>query len=116
MMQVNFKFSPPSVAVLGEAVHQTSVVLLRGIEVGVYKGPPFMVAPTIDRSGVFRAPLFHPAVLLGEWGAGPPVFWHNRRLKMIGKSEDEMHHATLGGAGKPLPGITRQPARVRKFT
>ena len=69
MMQVNFKFSPPSVAVLGKAVHQTSVVLLRGIEVGVYKGLPFMVAASIDRSGVYRGPLLDPAFLLGEGGA-----------------------------------------------
>jgi hypothetical protein len=115
MMQVNFKFSPPSVAVLGKAVHQTSVVLLRGIEVGVYKGLPFMVAASIDRSGVFRGPLLDPAFLLGEGGAGPPVFWHNGRLKMIGKSEDEVDYATLGGAGKLLPGMSRHPSGVREF-
>jgi hypothetical protein len=70
------------------------------------------VAPSIDRSGIFRAPLFHPAVLLGEGGAGPPVFWHYGRLKMIDKGKDQIHPTTPSGAGKPLPGMSRHPSGV----
>src|ERR1700728_1018566 len=71
-----------------------------------------MVAPCIECLRIFRAPSVHPAILLCDGSASPPVLGHNGRLEMIGKSEDEMDLALWRGARKPLPGITRQPSRI----
>ena len=74
-----------------------------------------VVTPRSTACGIFGAPLFHAALLLEKRGTRSPVFGHDGRLEMIGKRKDQMHRATRSRAGKPLPGITRQPSPVREF-
>jgi hypothetical protein len=115
VMQVDFNFSPAGMTMIGNAVDQTSVILLRRIEVSVYQRPPFLVAPPIHSSRVCGAPVFHAALLFGKGGARSTIFRHNGRFEVIGNSNDQMQGAARSGSGKPLPGIARQPTPVREF-
>src|SRR5580693_4792205 len=56
VMQVDFNFSPAGMTMIGNAVDQTSVVLLGGIKVSVDQRQPFLVAPPIHSSRIFGAP------------------------------------------------------------
>ncbi len=68
VMQVNLDFSPTSMAVLGEHLQQTLIILLSGIEVGVSQRTSVVVAPAVDGLGIFAHPPFQAAFLLGTRG------------------------------------------------
>src|SRR6266436_5613340 len=65
VVQMDLDFSPASVAVIGEHLEQTLVVLLGWIEVGVNKRASVVVTPAVGNFGIFAHPRFQAALLLG---------------------------------------------------
>src|SRR6266851_9443738 len=94
VMQMDFDFSPASVAVIGEHLEQPLVVLLSGIEVGVNKRAAVVVAPVVGNFGIFADPRIEAALLLGARDALLTVFGIDGRFEMIGQCEDHVHGAT----------------------
>src|SRR6266849_11043926 len=74
VVQMDLDFSPASVAVIGEHLEQSLVVLLSGIEVGVNKRAAVVVAPVVGNFGIFAHPRFQAALLLGARNALLAVF------------------------------------------
>ena len=97
-------------------IHQTAVILLGGIEVGVDQRASFVVTPCINGLGVACAPGFDATLLFSARRARATVFWNNRRLKMIRQRKNQMHLACRSPPRKPLPRILRKPFAIRELT
>src|SRR6266849_10484136 len=81
VVQMDLDFSPASVAVIGEHLEQSLVVLLGGIEIGVDKRAAVVVSPAVDYFGIFAHPRFQAAFLLGARYALLAVFGIDGRLE-----------------------------------
>ena len=93
VMQVDLDFAPTGAAVLGQATHQTSIVLLSRIKISMLKRKTLVVAPRTDRSRVVSAPALYPLFLLIVGGTRKAVARNNGWFKMIGHSENQMNRA-----------------------
>jgi hypothetical protein len=78
-------------AVLGDHLEQSFMVLFRRIKIGMNKGPAIVIAPAIDGFGIFPAPPFHPAFSFRERDAPLAALWINSGLKMVRHRNHEMH-------------------------
>src|SRR5208282_3487747 len=85
VMQVDLDFSPTGVAVRSEHLEQSLVVLLGGVEVGVDERTAIVVAPAVDRFGVFARPPFQTALLFGARCALLAVLWNDGRFEVVGQ-------------------------------
>jgi hypothetical protein len=114
-MQVDFDFTPPLATVIGNSIEQDALVLLGRIEVAVNQGPTFVIAPSIDGSRIFSAPVLDAALLFIKRRPRPPIFRHNRWLEVIGNPNHELNIAAGDRSGQPLPRVGRQPSPVREL-
>src|ERR1700675_3498236 len=64
VVQMDLDFSPASMAVIGEHLEQSLVVLLGGIEVGVDKRAAVVVSRAVDYFGIFACPRFQAPLLV----------------------------------------------------
>src|ERR1700675_1337842 len=103
VVQMDLDFSPASMAVIGEHLEQSLVVLLGGIEGGGDKRAAVVVSRAVDYFGIFACPRFQAALLLGARYALLAVFGIDGRFEMIGQGKDQMH-GTADGRGQRAPG------------
>src|SRR5580765_2785762 len=91
MVQMNFNLSPACMTMVGQHLHETLVVLLSWIEIGVNKRPPIVVPPAIHDLGILTAPPLQAAFLLGPGNTLLAAFGINCRFEMVGHRDHEMH-------------------------
>jgi hypothetical protein len=63
MMEVDLDFTPTRAAMLRQATHQSSIVLLGRIKIGMSKRKTVLVMPPADSSRVVAAPALEPVFL-----------------------------------------------------
>ena len=86
-MEVNFDFSPTSVAMVGEHLDQALVVLFGGIEVSVNERAAVVIAKAVDDFRILASPRFKATLLFGARDALMAVFGIDGRLEMIGEAK-----------------------------
>jgi hypothetical protein len=110
MVELSFDLAPPGPTVLHQAVDQSLVVLLRGVEVGVLERKPLLIPPAIRHARILPAPVFEPLDLDNSIGMLAGRSREDGRLEVVGQSEDEVDGTgRRGPAAKPLPRICWKP-------
>src|SRR5208282_1589214 len=96
MMQMGFDFTPTGLAVVGQAIQQTLVVLLSRVKVSVNEWPVFTVTQRIECQRVFSAPPLNSMFLLIVGGPGRTVVRYDCRLKVVSQCNHKMDTAAWG--------------------
>src|SRR5580693_6755905 len=111
MMEMDLDFAPARVAMLRYHLDQATVVLLRGIKVGVNKWAAVMVPPAVHCFRIFTPPPLQPTLLLGTRNALVTVFRIDGRLEMIGHRDHKVHRFAHGRSQRaPNPAGQHFPA------
>jgi hypothetical protein len=87
---MDFNFPPASMAVIGEHIEDAFVILLRRVEVSVYKRAAVRVSPSVRYFRIIARPPLHSALLLSARSPLLTVFWNNARFEMISESNDKV--------------------------
>src|SRR6266404_9102672 len=107
---MNFDLSPTCLAVFCQMIDQIRVVLFAGEKVSMTENPSIRVRPIPHDLWIFLAPALQPLLLLGVRSMSGWRLWNDRRLKVVGHTNDEVDGAGIrAAASDSLPGICRQP-------
>src|SRR2546422_3297711 len=105
MMYVDLDFAPTGAAVLRQATHQSSIVLLSRIKIRMPKRKTVVVVPLTYNTRVVSALALYPLFLFTVVGTCGAVARNNRRLKMISDGENHMDGTTRRSACEALPNV-----------
>src|SRR5919197_1863814 len=89
------------------------MILLGGVEIGVAQGPSIGIAPGFNDLWVLATPPLKAPFLLVQVSVCSWVFWHDRRLEVVGQCNNEMHRVSARRAAhEPLPAIDWEPTKA----
>jgi hypothetical protein len=83
VVQMDLDLSPTCMAVFAKLLHQTTVILFRGIKVSVNEGTAIAIAPRVGQPRILAAPEVNAPLLFVSGCAQHPIFRHNRGLEVI---------------------------------
>src|SRR3989442_1476265 len=111
-MQMNLDFTPPRVAMFRQALNDSPLVLLGGIEIRAIERMSFMVAPLVGQLRILQAPALQPAFLLVVGSTCLSVFRHNSGLEVVGEANNHVDQTAWHATCETLPEVGRQPAEA----
>src|SRR5215470_18004364 len=111
VMQANFNLPPTRVAKVCKLLHQSFVVLLRRIKIGVIEPLPFGVPVFRKVARILAAPSLQPLLLDIARSISRLEVSYTARLEMISNRDDQMHRAMRRPTGHSLPGVTGKTLR-----
>ncbi len=116
MVEMDLHLAPPVVTVLGQAVDQRLVKLLRRIEIRVAEREAVTVPVGVGHLRVLAAPPLQPALLLVQVGMAAGHAGHDRRLEVIGERDDQMLRPRLPEPAphELLASVRGKPAQARQ--
>jgi hypothetical protein len=80
---MNFDFTPTRMAMFGQTINMSFVILLSGIEVRVHQGMAIGITPPIYDLRVLSAPALESSLLFVIRCTSVSVLWNNRRFEVI---------------------------------
>ena len=105
VMQMDFNLTPTRVAMIRQTFEMATIILFGRIKIRVRQGSPVAVAPRFYSFRILATPTLEPSFLLIVGSTRLSIPRHNRRFKVIRKSEDKMNFLPRQSARQPLPNI-----------